>query len=135
MRHLEAEQQKYPEECQEPIHVIGYSNGSNVIYHAMTTYDAKFNNVLLLGASLDADVDFSAMIQNSDEFHVFWSEKDSSATWIVDGIGYQGLSEEWRDREGVFNQHVPDVWHSIHQGTTAGFEYHTEVAEAKSDEK
>ena len=121
-------QQHEDPDCHEPIHVIAYSNGSNVAYHAAVTFGAQIDSLVMIGGSIDADLvdygEFAAAVKN---FVVYWSPEDM-ATFLVtilgsiNGIGSRGLpdpeaTEAFFEANGShFEQwEIPKVAHSTNE--------------------
>ena len=104
--------------CDEGIHLILYSNGSNVGYHALTTHGASVTSVTKVGGSIRHDNDLTGMTRGSARTNIFWSPHDASATWYVDGIGYQGPDRQYPRTTAV---EVPRVFHSTGQGTNVNY--------------
>lgn len=96
----------------EPIHVIGYSNGSNVVYEMTKHITHSVDSILLLGGSIKTDRDLRKPASRADRMFIFTSKGDG-ATKLVDGIGSQGVDDRYLDVPNLIVSTVPNVFHSL----------------------
>ncbi|MFO0011411.1 MAG: RHS repeat-associated core domain-containing protein, partial [Planctomycetota bacterium] len=79
--------------CGEPVHLVGFSNGTDIARLALE-WGAKVDGLVFLGSAVDRDTDLQKMMAGTGWFHNYWSESDYVAGTFADGMGSRPLREK-----------------------------------------
>ena len=96
-------------ECDEPIFIYAYSNGSIVTTLALEA-GMQVDGVVFAGAALENDHDMTEALENTPFINSYWSKQDGSAGW-ADGAGRYGFANEYdglNDYERINIEHYYD---------------------------
>ncbi len=102
----------------EPIHVIGYSNGSNVVWEMGNNLNQPVDSTLIIGGSINKFVSQKRLARMSDKLYLFRSPGDG-ATKLVFGIGSRSTDDRYKYVANIIEQMVPNVFHSINEASSS----------------
>ncbi len=102
----------------EPIHVIGYSNGSNVVYEMGKHLQEKVDTTLIIGGSIKKFANQNRLAEKTDNLHIIYSPADG-ATKLSWGVGNSGTYVNYDHVPNILQQKVLNVFHSLNEARSS----------------